>query len=290
MNRAMSQQDQLLNNVLQARVWPGCGHSSAMTGTYHLSYDEQQTSKARMLANARLQRLLQVRAQDKQLARARSRKFKQLCADSAEHLKQELVQLITEQRAQELAELKAQYQAALDGLASAQRDAAITAQQLALEREQKHQQYLQREKEAQQRFVTALARVQAAQQAELQVVLDKIKRRNEIMQQQRDLAKAFAEQQKQQAVKGAQRQAEVDMLEEQRRRMNQVSKIDFRYSRLHELGVPQVVVNHKALPQENTPDAVTQAQSEAVRCVVHIQHSFCAGGHHGAFSMLPSPS
>lgn len=236
-----------------------------MTNTYHLSYDEQKAAKARLLAGARLQRLLQVRAQDKQLAKARSRNFKQVCVDSAQQLKDELVMLIGQQRERELSQLRAQYQTALEGLATAQRDAAISAQQLAIEREEKHRLFLQREKEAQQRFAAALSGVQAARQADLQVVLNKIQRRQDIMHQQRELASTFTEHQKQQAVQDAQQQAEVDLLEEQRRRQNKVSRIDFRYSRLHELGVPQLVVNHKELPAEGTLDAATQAQQEAVR-------------------------
>lgn len=236
-----------------------------MTGTYQLTHDEQKAAKARLLTKARLQRLLQVRAQNKQLAKARSRTFKQLCTDSSQQLREELVLLINQHKEQELAQLRAQYQAAVEGLASAQRDAAVSAQQLAIEREQKHQNFLQREKEAQQRFAAALSRVQAARQAELQVVLGQMQLRQEIMLQQRELARSFAEQQKKQQVQAAQRQEELNILEEQRRRQNQVSRIDFKYSRLHELGVPQLVVNHRDVPGEGAPDAATQAQTEAVR-------------------------
>ncbi|WIA41807.1 hypothetical protein OEZ86_009138 [Tetradesmus obliquus] len=85
------------------------------------------------------------------------------------------------------------------------------------------------------------------------------------MQTHRQLARDFTEQQKQQAAAEAQQQAELNLQEEQRRRQNQVSKIDFRYSRLHEMGVPQLVTNHKELQENKALDAATQAQSEAAR-------------------------
>lgn len=236
-----------------------------MTGIIQLTHDEQKAAKARLLINARLQRLLQVRAQDKQLAKARSHSFRQLCDESAQELRGQLILLIQHQREQELVHLRAQYQAAVDGLASAQRDAAVSAQQFAIDREENHQMFLQREKAAQQRFKAALARVQAAKQAELQVVLHKMQLRHGIMHQQRELAKSFTEQHKQQEAHAAQRQAELDLLEEQRRRQNQVSRIDFKYSRLHELGVPHVVVNHKDLPNQHEAGAAAQAQIEAFR-------------------------
>lgn len=173
--------------------------------------------------------------------------------------------LITQQRNAELAALRAQYEQALAGLAAAQRDAAASEQQLALERQHKHQLYMQRQQEAQQRFATALARVQSAQQAELQAVLDKVQWRQAIMQSQRELAKGFTEQQRQQALQDAQRLAELSLQQEQRRRQNQVSRIDFKYSRLHEMGVPKLVLNHRDLPQPDGADAATQAQLEAVR-------------------------
>jgi hypothetical protein len=243
-----------------------------MTGnTYALSYDEQQQAKARLLAAARLQRLLQVRSQDRRLARAKSKAFQQLCGSSAQALQEQLVQLLTQQRNAELAMLQEQYEAALAGMASAQREAALTAQQQEQQREAKRVQYLQRQQDAQQRFAAALARVQNAREAELQAVLDKVQRRQNIMQTHRQLARDFTEQQKQQAVAEAQQQAELNLQEEQRRRQNQVSKIDFRYSRLHEMGVPQLVTNHKDLQDDDALDAATQAQQEAVRwATAHI--------------------
>ncbi|KAF6261783.1 hypothetical protein COO60DRAFT_1458938 [Scenedesmus sp. NREL 46B-D3] len=211
-----------------------------MTGhTYALSYDEQQQAKARLLAATRLQRLLQ----------------------------DQLVQLLTQQRNAELATLQEQYEAALAGMASAQREAALSTQQLEQQREARRLQHLQRQQEAQQRFAAALARVQNAREADLQAVLVKVQRRQNIMQTHRQLAKEFTEQQKQAAAAEAQQQAEVNLQEEQRRRQNQVSRIDFRYSRLHEMGVPQLVTNNKDLHDDDAMDAATQAQHEASRTV-----------------------
>ncbi len=84
------------------------------------------------------------------------------------------------------------------------------------------------------------------------------------MAQERNKAQGFAEQAREAAARQAQRQSELNLQEEQRRRQNQVSRIDFKYSRLHELGVPHLVVNHRELPQQAV-DAASQAQLEAAR-------------------------
>jgi hypothetical protein len=236
-----------------------------MTGsTYQLSYDEQQALKQRALAVLRVQRLKEVRAQDRQLAKQRSRAYKHLCVDSAQQLQEQVVAVIIQQRDQQLACLKAQYDEALAGLALAQQQAAATEQELALQAQQKHELYLQRQAESQQRFSTALAQVRNARQSELQALLDKMQRRQDMMAQERGKARGFAEQLKDAAARQAQQQAELNLQEEQRRRQNKVSRIDFKYSRLHELGVSHLVVNHKDLPQQAV-DAATQAQLEAAR-------------------------
>lgn len=239
-----------------------------MTGgsssSYQLSCDEQQALKQRVLATLRVQRLQQVRAQDRRLAKQRARAFNELCVDSAQQLQAQLIRLITQQREQELAVLKAQYEDALAGLAAAQHQAAETEQDLALQAQHKQALYLQRQAEAQQRFSSALAQVRNARQSELQAVLARVQRRQQVMAQERGKAQGFAEQARLAAARQEQRQAQLNLQEEQRRRQNKVSRIDFKYSRLHELGVPHLVVNHRELPQQ-AEDAASRAQVEAVR-------------------------
>lgn len=236
-----------------------------MTGSsYQLSYDEQQALKQRVVSALRVQRLKEVRAQDRQLAKQRARAYKDLCVDSAQQLQTQLISLITQQREKELAVLQAQYEEALAGLASAQQQAAETEEELALQAQQKHQLFLQRQAEAQERFTAALAQVRNARQSELQAVLDRVQRRQQVMAQERGKAQGFAEQAKEAAAQQAQRQAQIQLQEEQRGRQNKVSRINFKYSRLHELGVPHLVVNHRGLPQQG-PDAASQAQLEANR-------------------------
>lgn len=247
-----------------------------MTGSsYKLSCDEQQALKQRVLAALRAQRLKEVRAQDRQLAKQRARAYKDLCVDSAQQLQSQLISLITQQRETELSVLKAQYEDALAGLARAQQQAAETEQDLALQAQQKQQLYLQRQAEAQERFSAALAQVRNARQSELQAVLDRVQRRQLVMEQERGKARGFAEQAKEAAALQAQRQAELNLQEEQRRRQNKVSRIDFKYSRLHELGMPHLVVNHRELPQQGA-DAASQAQLEAERWVQLTPGMRCA--------------
>lgn len=237
-----------------------------MTGSsYQLSCSEQNALKKRLEAALRVQRLKEVRAQDRQLAKQRARAYQELCVDSAQQLQQQLIELITQQREQELACLKAQYEEALAGLALAQEHAAQTEQQRALQAQRKQQLYLQRQSEAQARFNAALTQVRNARQSELQAVLEQVQRRQDIMLQERGKARGFAEQAKEAALRQAQQHAELNLQEEQRRRQNQVSRIDFRYSRLHDLGPPHLVVNHRDLPQAHGADGASQAQAEAAR-------------------------
>lgn len=244
--------------------------NTTSSSTYRLSQDEQQALKQRVLAAVRVQRLKEVRAQDRQLAKQRTRAFQDLCVGSAQQLQAQLIALITQQRERELACLKAQYEEAVAGLASAQRQAAETEQELELQAQHRQQLYLQRQAEAQERFSAALTQVRNARQSELQAVLDRVQRRQQVMVQERGKARGFAEQVREAAARNAAQQAEINLQEEQRRRQNQFSRIDFKYSRLHELGVPQLVVNHRGLPQQqqHTLDAATRAQVEAARCVL----------------------
>jgi hypothetical protein len=237
----------------------------SQTRSYQLSHDEQQQAKVCLLEAARLQRLQQVREQARQIAKSRSRAYQRLCVQSAESLQQQLCQLLTDKRNRELTELKAEYEQALAGMAAAQKQAAATEQQLAIDRQQQHQLFLQRQQQALQRFAVALSKVQSSRQTELQAMLDRVQRRQHIMQQEKDAAHEFGKQARQQAAKEARQRAELHLQEEQRRRQNQVSRIDFKYSRLHELGVPQLVVNNKELPQPADADAATQADDQTAR-------------------------
>jgi hypothetical protein len=253
-------------------VWVEYSKQTSMTGSsYQLSCNEQQALKQRVLSALRVQRLKEVRAQDRQLAKQRARAYKDLCVDSAQQLQTQLISMITQQREKELAVLRAQYEEALAGLASAQQQAAQTEEELAVQAQHEHQLYLQRQAEAQERFSAAVTQVRDARQSELQAVLDRVQRRQQVMAQERDKAQSFTKQAEAAAARQAQRQTQMQLQEEQRRRQNKVSQINFKYSRLHELGVPHLVVNHRDLRQQG-PDAASQAQLEANRWDTHSIH------------------
>eukprot|EP00775_Hariotina_reticulata_P007879 gene7879-8075_t len=85
------------------------------------------------------------------------------------------------------------------------------------------------------------------------------------MQQEKEAAHEFGKQARQQAAQEARQRSDLNLLEEQRRRQNMVSRINFRYSRLHELGVPQLVVNNKELQWTADDNAATQAEEQTAR-------------------------
>lgn len=204
----------------------------AARGTYQLSYDEQQRAKADELARSRLRRILAVRERDKQLAKARARSYKVLCDASSEQLKRQLIALLEEQRAAELQAIQEQCARVSAGIASAHREAAAASSAAAARAEQQRKQAASRAADAQRRFAAAIAQVRTAREADLRKALEQMQRREDAMKQERDGARAAAAAAREAAEAEAARQAEVNLQEEQRRRRNMHSQIDFRYAHL----------------------------------------------------------
>ena len=236
-----------------------------MPASYQLTYSEQQEAKAKELAARRLHRLLQVRAQDKQLSKARARNYQAVCAASCDQLRQDLITVLEQQRQRELEQLQADYAQAVANLGRAQKDAAIAAGKEAVEREKKRQLLIKRQDEAQTRFAQAIARIRTAKQAQLQTLMEQLERRKHMMQQERDLSRQFAAQHKEAAASKAQQEAELEKQEAERRRRNMYSQVDFKYSRLHELGVSHLVQNQQDLRHQAPKEAMVRAQDTSNR-------------------------
>jgi hypothetical protein len=198
-------------------------------GTYQLSYDEQQRAKSDGLARSRVQRLLAVRERDRQVARARARSYQALCDESSLQLKRRLIAVLEQQRAAELAALQEQCGRASAGLANAHREAAATAGATAARAEEQRRLIAARAAAAQRRFEAAVAQVRAAREADLRGALDALARREEVMARERAGARAAAAAARGAAAAEGARRAEVDIQEEQRRRRNMHSQIDFRW-------------------------------------------------------------
>jgi hypothetical protein len=231
-----------------------------MPASYQLTYSEQQEAKAKELAARRLHRLLQVRAQDKQLSKSRARNYQALCAASCDQLRQDLINVLEQQRRQELEQLQADYAQAVANLGRAQKDAAIAAEREEVQRESKRKLLVRRQEEAQMRFSQAIARIRTAKHAQLQTLMEQLERKKNVMQQERDLSRQFAAQHKEAAVLKAQQEAYLNKQEEERRKRNLYSQVDFKYSRLHELGVSHLVKNHQKLDDQAPREAMTMAQ------------------------------
>jgi hypothetical protein len=229
-----------------------------MAGSYQLSYEEQQAAKLKALNDSRTQRLIQVRNKEKELAKKRNAAFKVLCKLSEEQLKQQLAERIQQQRQQHLQELNEQYARCLAQFGAAHKDAISLAKQQEVEQRLKQQQWQEWEKAEKQRFDAALAIVKASReqmQREKQSLLD---RRQDALAQDRQKARVLAEAYKHVLEARAKQQQQVQQEEEERRRRNMHSNIDFKYTRLHELGVPQLVVNNKQL-EDRIPDPEAEA-------------------------------
>lgn len=199
-----------------------------MAGTYRLTYDEQQRAKADELARSRLRRLLAVRERDRTLARARARSYQELCDASAAQLRRQLIAALEQQRATELRALQEQCARAAGGLASAHREAAATAGRQAARAEVARATIARRAAEAQRRFEAAVAQVRTAREAELRRALQVLQHRQEESARAREGARAAAGQARAAAAAAATRHAESELAEEQRRRRNMYSQINFR--------------------------------------------------------------
>jgi hypothetical protein len=231
-----------------------------MAGSYQLSHEEQQAAKLRALSESRTQRLLQVRLQEKELSRKRNAAFKVLCRLSEQQLKQQLAERIQQQREQQLEELREQYARCLAQFGAAHKDAISLARQREVEERLRQQQRQEWERSEKQRFEAAMAIVRAAREQMAREKQGALDRRQDALAQDRQRARALAEAYRR-TLEGRERQAQQMALEEeQRRRRNQHSKIDYKYSRLHELGVPQLVVNNKQLDPHG-PDPAAEAAS-----------------------------
>jgi hypothetical protein len=197
-------------------------------GTYRLTYDEQQRAKSEELARSRLARLLAVRERDRQLAKARTRSYQALCDASAAQLKVQLIAMLERQRAAELRALQEQLARAGSGLAGAHREAAAAAGAAAARGAQARALVASRAAAAQRRFEAAVTQVRAAREADLRRVLEAMQAREAAMLRERAGARAAAVAARDAAAAEAARQADVDLQEEQRRRRNMHSQIDFR--------------------------------------------------------------
>lgn len=156
-----------------------------MGSTYQLSSSEQQANKTKAMAESRMRRLLQVRAEDKRLARARASKFRQVCDQSSQLLRDEIVGILEQQRQLELEAMRTQYEAALAGVAQGQRDAQQHAEQAARAQQQRRILLARREAEAQERFAKALGQVQQAKRSELEAFVQQLRLRRRILAEER---------------------------------------------------------------------------------------------------------
>lgn len=248
---------------------PGPTSSPGANMAYRLTFDEQQAAKLKVLADSRIRRLQQVRAQDQHLARSRARSYRALCGAAAQQLQQELVALLERQRQEELLDLQQQYAEALEGVATAQRSAAETSAEYAAARAARAEQLARRTADAQRRYAAAISRVRAARDAELAVIAERLQRRQEVFAAERASARAAAARAREEAAAAAAAAAEMDLAEQERRRRQLHSRVDFRYSRLHQLGVPALVVREEEEPGDMRPrDPAIAAAEVQERCVV----------------------
>lgn len=209
----------------------------------------------------RIARLQQVREQEQQNAKARARAFREQVDAQRFKLQEEMLQKSEKQRQLELQRLHMLVAARSEGIGQAmqaaaewsshrQQEAVASASAAAAD------QRLQR-----QRFLVALHKAKAAQEAQEQRKEAMRVRRAAILEAARLKAQEQAASQEQRARERREEDLRLAQAERERARRNLPSKIDFRHTRLHELGVPQLVVNHKEGDGPAHPDPAHAAQA-----------------------------
>lgn len=238
-----------------------------MYGSYPLSPEEGQALQAKQREHSRRQRLLQVRQQEKEQAAERARRYKaslqsEACVvrhgcsellsgwqanDTAAMLPQaqeELKDAWQTSLQQEIGQVSAQQQAALDALAASHRSAAAARERQKHQLLHKQTREQQLELHAQQRFRKALHQQHAAKQAAVHDRVNRLQRQHATRKENDEhtllLVTQYRAGQRQEQLQ----QAALNAGEAARLQQGLPSAVDYRFSRMHELGVAAPVERH----------------------------------------------
>ena len=239
-----------------------------MFGSYPLSPEEGQALQAKQREQSRKQRLLQVRQQEKEQATERARRYKaslQSEASVVRHVCSELLRgwQATDKAAmlsqaqeelkdawqtslqQEIGQVSAQQQAALDALAASHRSAAVARERQKHQLLHKQTRQQQLELHAQQRFRKALHQQHAAKQAAIHDQVHRLQRQHATRKENDEQALLLVTQYRAGQRQEQMQQAALDADEAVRLQQGLPSAVDYRFSRMHELGVAAPVERHK---------------------------------------------
>ena len=238
-----------------------------MFGSYPLSLEEGQALQAKQREHSRKQRLLQVRQQEKEQAAERARRYKASLQSEAGVVRHGCSELLrgwqaTDKAAmvlqaqeelkdawqtslqQEIGQVSAQQQAALDALAASHRSAATARERQKHQLLHKQTRQQQLELQAQQRFRKALHQQHAAKQAAVHDRVNRLQRQHATRKENDEQALLLVTQYRADQRQEQLQQAALDAGEAVRLQQGLPSAVDYRFSRMHELGMAAPVERH----------------------------------------------
>ena len=223
------------------------------------------------------ERLKQLRDQERTTAAQRARTHRETLQDARKSMQLALSNDLEARRDVTLRSLADQLQSAAASVGRAQADAA--AYEHERQRQLAEREARERELRAaqQQRYMDALAKKRMQTQERAAGVQSFAQRRSNLLQQSRAQASAFTElQREKQQEASAERELRL-AAELERRRMQQPSLTDFRFSRLHErVDVPERVLHEpSAAPGQLQLDPEELARETEARCVTLAVLSWC---------------
>ncbi|KAK9813114.1 hypothetical protein WJX72_009275 [[Myrmecia] bisecta] len=232
-------------------------------GTYPLTTEEQAALKLQQQAASRKGRLLQVRQQEKVFAAQRARAYKERLHRCQKQIGQSLQDQWEEERQTALQQLEEQHARAMDMFGEGQRAALDAMQQHYAQKQLAAAKLAAAAHTAEQRFQEAHARLQADREAAMHDEVARLQRLRDTAQAEyaraAELVAAFrAKLDSEQVAKAAADQAEAARLQR-----GLYSGVDFRYTRLHEMGVPKLVEKHEGAGADGEGLDVQEAAQRA---------------------------
>ncbi|GMH33534.1 hypothetical protein BSKO_01368 [Bryopsis sp. KO-2023] len=216
-----------------------------MSGSYRLSVDEQHELQKRVSRDSRLSRLAQVREQAKRASAERLQKYRERLDVSKCTVEKQLKEKWEHERSTRLGTLSEKYCKGACEVGGGHSAASASVLKETTNRIQADRRAKTLEKKTSERFRAAIAVVKTENEARDKSLQDVLCRRREQLDVDRKKAQVFGERFKEEEETRKRREAATNESEEIRRQYGQYSLVDFRHTRVHQLGVPTISEKHE---------------------------------------------
>lgn len=209
-----------------------------------LSALEAEEARKRHLRETRMARLLQVRQQAKDIAEQRRRDYKDRLRRGLHDFQEDLKAEFERDRSAQLAQLEALHHAAITQLGAAHRDAAAAAEEDTAARFEREIQAVAHRRLARDRGAQAEGHERAVR-AEIDRPMAELRERKELVREtEMSRALGLIAAYREQMVREREDRARIEAENALRRRQHRPLVTDYRYTRLHDLGMRELVRRH----------------------------------------------